>query len=45
MITKTTSTIVVDGPVDLNKIKVEIQPTQEKIKKQAVKIKIVPEGE
>ena len=42
MITKTTSTIVVDGPVDLEKIKVDIQPTQEKIKKKAVKIKIVP---
>jgi hypothetical protein len=42
MITKTTSSVIVDGPVDLDKIKVDIQPTQDKIKKQAVKIKIVP---
>ena len=42
MITKTTSSVIVDGPVDLDKIKVDIQPTQDKIKKQSVKIKIVP---
>jgi len=41
MITKTTSHIIVDGPVDKNKIKVDIQPTQANIKKQAVKIKVV----
>lgn len=27
MITKTTSEIIVDGPVDADKIKVDIQPT------------------
>tara|TARA_B110000285_G_C15006817_1_gene554291 strand:+ start:985 stop:1134 length:150 start_codon:yes stop_codon:yes gene_type:complete len=27
MVTKTTSTFVVDGPIDKNKIKVDIQPT------------------
>ena len=45
MITKTTSHIIVDGPVDKNKIKVDIQPTQVNIKKQAVKIRVVTLGD